>query len=207
MKLEELAREANGLDETAFLRRFTKPVLIFMATGSGLADDAGKVDTPSGAIKLPGKDYSFSRTSTMKATDSFPVFTEALRDMAAQASHNPGRELLGASPVVFLEKSTRNPFESMITIGRASNNDHCLPLPTISKVHAYFSKTPTGVWRLTDQKATNGTWVDTQRLEAGGTANLSDGARIGFGPDARARFYTPLGLFGFLALFRSGVAV
>ena len=69
------------------------------------------------------------------------------------------------------------------------------------------SWTPTGVWRLTDQRATNGTWVDSQRVEAGGSANLSDGARIGFGPDVRARFFTASGLFGFLALYRSGVAV
>lgn len=207
MKLEELARESAGVDEVSFLKRYANPSLVFLASLGSSADEVGKVDTPSGAIKLPGKDASFSRTSAMKATDSFPVFTDALRDMAVQAGENPGKELVGASLVVFLVKSKRNPFESMITIGRASNNDHCLPLPTISKVHAYFSKTPTGVWRLTDQRATNGTWVDSQRLEPGATANLADGTRIGFGPDARARFYSPLGLFGFLALYRSGVAV
>ncbi|MEZ0229463.1 MAG: FHA domain-containing protein [Planctomycetota bacterium] len=208
MKLEDLARESKGLDETAFVRRFPNPALVFIASSNSAVDDASKVDTPSGGIKIPGHEASFSRTNVMKATDSFPVFTDAVRDMAVQGGiENPGRELLGTSPVVFLAKSGRNPFESMITIGRATNNDHCLPLPTISKVHAYFSKTPTGVWRLTDQKATNGTWVDGQRLDPGSTANLGEGARLSFGPDARARFFTAAGLFGFLTLYRSGVAV
>ncbi len=211
MRLEDLARESGGLDETTFVRRFPHPVLVFAAASSGSADDSQHVDTPSGGIKIPGKEkeISFSRTSAMKATDSFPVLADSVHDMAEKggAENNPARELLGTAPVVFLEKSKRNPFESMITIGRASNNDYCLPLGTISKVHAYFTKTPTGVWRLTDQRATNGTWVDGLRLELGATANLAEGARLSFGPDARARFFTPVGLFGFLALYRSGVAV
>ena len=126
---------------------------------------------------------------------------------SSSLDNTPTREVRASSLVVFLVKSGRNPFESMITVGRATNNDHCLPLTTVSKVHAYFCASPGGAWRLHDQKATNGTFVDKQRLELGGSAALQDGSRIGFGPDARARFFTPSGLFGFLALFRSGLAM
>lgn len=207
MNLDELARSAAGTNAETFSRRFPHPALVFVST-SASAPDEPKVDTPSGGIKLPGKDVSFSRTSAFKATDAFPAVKDALQDMIPEKGTGSAKsDILGTSLVVFLQKSNRNPFESMITIGRATNNDHCLPLPTVSKVHAYFSKAPDGSWRLTDQRATNGTWVDGLRLEAGGNAPLNDGSRIGFGPDARARFFTAAGLHGFLALYRSGIAV
>jgi len=94
----------------------------------------------------------------------------------------------------------------MITVGRARNNDICLPLGSVSKVHAYFGKKPgTELWKLTDQNATNGTLLDEKRIPTGGSAELHDGARIAFGPDAVARYYTPQGLFGYLALCRAGL--
>jgi pSer/pThr/pTyr-binding forkhead associated (FHA) protein len=203
VELDELARATHGLDDMAFTRRFPVPALIFLTTPEAPRDEDSRVDTPSGGIKLPGKEGSFSRTSAFKATDAFPAIHDMIRDMGTKEM--VGREL-AHSPVVFLEKSKRNPFESMITLGRATNNDHCLPLPTISKFHAYFSKDPSGTWRLTDQRATNGTWVDGQRLQPGDSAPLADGSRVGFGPDARAKFFTPQGLYGFLALYRSGVS-
>ncbi len=198
MKLDELARASNGLDEARFVARFTHPAIVFV-TGTAPVEQPVKVDTPSGGTKIPPT-TAFERTSTYKATDQMPAASDL-------SDPTPMRDTLAASPVVFLQKSGRNPFESMITIGRATNNDHCLPLPTVSKVHAYFSKTPRGDWCLTDQRATNGTFVDGQRLVAGSTAPLTDGSRIAFGPDVRARFYTAAGLFGFLALYRSGIAV
>jgi hypothetical protein len=198
VKLEELARASNGLDEARFVARFSHPALVFV-TATAPVEEPAKVDTPSGGTKIPPA-TAFERTSTYKTTDQVPVASEL-------SDATPMRDTLAASPVVFLQKSARNPFESMITIGRASNNDHCLPLPTISKVHAYFSKTPRGEWCLTDQRATNGTFVDGQKLTAGATVPLADGSRIAFGPDVRARFYSAAGLFGFLALYRSGIAV
>jgi hypothetical protein len=200
--LDELAR-ASAQDEGEFVRRFPNPALIFLSAAAP-PPDAPKVDTPSGGTSLRG-DASFARTSALKATDKFPI-GDAILEMGSHDDDTPVREIGANAPVVFLVKSGRNPFESMITIGRATNNDHCIPLPTISKVHAYFSASPGGGWRIHDQRATNGTFVDHRRLEAGGNALLQDGSRIGFGPDVRARFYTSAGLFGFVALFRKGLA-
>jgi hypothetical protein len=194
------------MDDASFVRQFARPALVFL-TGATPASDEPRVDTPSNGVKLPGAD--FGRTNALKTTDAFPVVDETMVDPeeAPRPVEQRAREVIGASLVVFLEKSGRNPFESMITIGRTPNNDHCIPLPSISKVHAYFSKTPSGDWRITDQKSTNGTSVDGRRLEAGGSASVVDGTRIDFGPDARSKFFTPLGLYGFIQLYRSGVTV
>ena len=57
------------------------------------------------------------------------------------------------------------------------------------------------------QRATNGTYLDEQRLSPGGSMSVTDGSRISLGPDVKARFYSPEGLYGFLQMYRSGVVV
>ena len=204
MILSELARAAAGLDDAAFARKYPHAALIFVTRFEAPSKEAPKVDTPGRGI-VAAAVFGKATGSFGSTTDSFP----ALEDLGNTPSPDhppPGTELRGSAPVVFLEKSKRNPFASMITIGRAPNNDVCVPLPTISKVHAYLVESG-GAWKLYDQNATNGTFLDQQRLAANGSAALVDGARVGFGPEAKARFFTPVGLHGFLALFRAGVAV
>src|SRR5688572_32843577 len=42
--------------------------------------------------------------------------------------------------IVWLEKTRRNPFANLITVGRAPNNDIRYPLESLSKLHATLMK-------------------------------------------------------------------
>jgi hypothetical protein len=41
--------------------------------------------------------------------------------------------------LAWLEKSDRNYFENLVIVGRSAMNDICLPVSTVSKIHAFFS--------------------------------------------------------------------
>jgi hypothetical protein len=99
-----------------------------------------------------------------------------------------------------LVKRDPNKFASMITVGRAANNDVRVNLPTLSKFHAYFTHIPRdGLWFITDANSSNGTWVDGERLRADrGRAKLANGSAIRFGPDVLVRFFESANLFDFL---------
>jgi pSer/pThr/pTyr-binding forkhead associated (FHA) protein len=102
------------------------------------------------------------------------------------------------SPVVFfLAKTERNSLGDQVTIGRAENNDVCLPLSSVSKLHASFLGSRAG-WSLRDGHATNGTFVADKRLAAGAEVTLRDGVTVGFGPETIATFYLTEGLFELL---------
>jgi hypothetical protein len=104
---------------------------------------------------------------------------------------------LATATVEPIKKSLRNPFEGMITIGRAPNNDICLYVSSVSKLHAYFRREG-GKWVLRDKQSSNGTFVNGQRLKPEDPIAVEDGAQILFGPDAEALFKQPLSLHTFL---------
>lgn len=98
-----------------------------------------------------------------------------------------------AAYLVPLVKSDRNPFERLITLGRARNNDVILLSSGVSKVHAWFStEGPTG-WVFQDNGSTNGT-THNDRLVPPKT-NLP------------LRFGDTLGFAGVQALFADGPTV
>lgn len=113
------------------------------------------------------------------------------------------RALLGGDRprdrICFLEKSERNPFANIISLGRADTNDICVPSQQVSKVHAVFMQLG-GSWKVGDRGARNGLLVDHRVVPPGGSVPLEDGAVIGFGAEVEATFHTPAGLFR--ALFR-----
>src|SRR5207248_702880 len=102
--------------------------------------------------------------------------------------------------LVWIEKSQRNPFENLITVGRAPNNDIRFALESVSKLHATLSRSD-GNWLIQDHASTNGTWVNGERLEPTVLRRLRDGDSIQVAPELRARFFTPAGLFDFVAIF------
>jgi hypothetical protein len=104
--------------------------------------------------------------------------------------------------VTFLLKSERNPFANIISLGRATTNDLCVPHGSVSKVHAVFTRLG-DAWRIGDRKAKNGLYVNRVEVEPGGTADLEDGALISFGSQVEGTFHTPRGLFGFLDLIKN----
>lgn len=195
MKLSELLEAALTHDEKSFGKQFPEPALVF-ETQSASTGEAVAIDTPSGGS------MAYRQTDALRATDVI-----APGGPLSKLPSGGGKAPRGADAiVVFLQKTGRNPFAGMITLGRARNNDVCLPLPSVSKVHAYFQKKPgSRVWSLTDQRSTNGTTIDAKPLVPAAPADLHDGVRIAFGPDIRARYFTPEGLFGYLALARAGI--
>ncbi len=60
----------------------------------------------------------------------------------------------------------RNPFEAMITIGRAANNDIVIPFVCVSKFHAYVRRDPfSRAELLFDAGSSNGTFLDGEQLD------------------------------------------
>lgn len=95
------------------------------------------------------------------------------------------------------KRAGANFFASMITIGRAPNNDVVIPHPAVSKFHAYLSE-ESGGYRVCDGGSANGTVVDGVSLGANQSAPLCSGSEIVLGGGVRARFLDPADLFEFL---------
>ena len=93
-----------------------------------------------------------------------------------------GRAILGISAV--LKREGANPYGSMITIGRARNNDICVDEASISKLHAWLRRRDDehGAVRLTitDAGSRNGTFVDGLPV-VGQPRELAFGARVRLG--------------------------
>jgi hypothetical protein len=89
----------------------------------------------------------------------------------------------------------------MVTLGRSPNNDVWVALASVSKFHASFTKGVTG-WTVSDQRATNETFIEEKPLGKGASAVLADWSTIDFGPEARAIFFTPEGLHAALLKWR-----
>jgi hypothetical protein len=192
MNLDELSRKTQGLTEAKFRAAYSHPALVFLP--SSYDERKALFDT-----HVDEKQAMYARTLAKSRAREDPSTV----DTELEGVRPPQENVTGRSAVLFLAKSERNPFSDMVTVGRAANNDVVLQAPTVSKMHAYFRSTSSG-WSLADNRATNGTFVDEIRLAAGTSAPLSDGARVGFA-EVRAKFFTPQGLFGFLALYRKGL--
>ena len=101
----------------------------------------------------------------------------------------------GDAEVIPLVKSDRNPFEGMITVGRAGNNDVVLEHASISKMHAIFHHGGGDEWRLEDRNSTNGTFMDDTPLPGGERRRIPDGATLRFGGELEAQFLLPESLW------------
>jgi pSer/pThr/pTyr-binding forkhead associated (FHA) protein len=103
------------------------------------------------------------------------------------------------SHIIFepLVKSLRNPYAGMITVGRAPNNDICLPVRSVSKLHAYFQRDG-ACWRLRDSMSSFGTFLGGERLAGDRSAPVENGVEVAFGPDSSCTFVTAGGLHAFL---------
>jgi hypothetical protein len=80
---------------------------------------------------------------------------------------------------VAVAKSNRNAFKSVITVGRARNNDIVLRAPKISKLHAQFLPDEDGC-RLSDLGSANGTSVNGVLLKKDQSVRLNSGDEIAF---------------------------
>ena len=81
--------------------------------------------------------------------------------------------------------------EERLSIGRDSGNDIVIDNSFISGFHAEFRRQPDGAYELVDLKASNGTFLNGQRVDR---ALLKGGDRLRFGQlEARFREYAPKG--------------
>lgn len=67
-----------------------------------------------------------------------------------------------------------------VFVGRAANNDLVIPHPTVSKLHAYFTKDQ-DKWWLVDVGSSNGTKMNGMRAPARARVSLHDGDTLLFG--------------------------
>jgi hypothetical protein len=155
--------------EAEFALMYPVPALVLEVTTDVLARAEG----------VPDRERSYARTNPADPDDVEPAQPD---DVARYV----GR-------VAFLTKRPGNPFPEMVTVGRALNNDITLVVGSVSKVHGYFRQEP-GQWSFNDQRPTNGTFLNDQRLQPGQRVVLKDGDRLQLGPDMPCTFLLPASL-------------
>lgn len=195
MLVRELLKEFKGYaDEEAFEAVFPHPALLIEPFGESKQDKS--VDTPSKPISTATGRPAINRQA--ESTTEVMGALEAARHMArmSEAIH-PEAQL------EWLKKSERNPFGALITVGRARNNDVVIEHPTVSKLHVIFTRVAAG-WQVSDERSSNGTFLNGVKLTPGEKRAISDGDSLRFGPDIVGRFFEPGSLWQFCALMRVG---
>lgn len=89
---------------------------------------------------------------------------------------------------LFAVRKVQPLYEAMITVGRTANHDVVLRDPSVSKFHAFFKVTPSGLY-LVDADSTRGTTIDGKPLVKREATLALVGAVIGFG-SVRLRLLT-----------------
>ena len=150
--LDGFAAEVKDLDLEAFCARFQQPFLLVKTGGRGWPSVFGAV--------------------LCEETEKSP--TEVY---ANTPGNDPGQDL-----VFIVEKTDRNDFADMITVGRSVTNDIILVHPYLSKLQAYFRQTKKEKgWVVVDPGSSNGTLVRKHRLQTNVMHDLTPGDRIQFG--------------------------
>jgi hypothetical protein len=194
MRLSELAELARSLDATSFIARRPDPVLVPADSFPALERGIGYETPPR--VKLPRAAIDFIEPSLDETSRDVVMSPLGL---VAEATPPSGYLVRDPEPILVV-KTDRNPFQQMITVGRAKNNDVVLDDKSVSKVHAYFVRTDFRHW-LHDQPSTNGTYIDGARVPETGLP-LADGASISFGSHLVFTFFTSRGLHQFLTTER-----
>lgn len=155
--IDAAVAEYRDLGDAGFRRAHPHPVLLCRA--------AGDEDEASFHTAFMSRDALFE---TMSMSDG--------------AGPEPSAESLEGR-LFPVRKRQGGPFADRIGVGRARNADVSLPLPRVSKYHAYFSRDEgSGGYLLTDAGSKNGTSIDDAPLDARVSRAVSDGAEVHFGP-------------------------
>jgi hypothetical protein len=104
--------------------------------------------------------------------------------------------------VLPIRKASASPFETQVSIGRASTNDIVIPGDRVSKRHAYVllpsaATSRDARWVLLDAQSRNGVRVNSVAIAPGKQRALEDGDLVGIG-GARLRFFGPYALHSLL---------
>ena len=97
--------------------------------------------------------------------------------------------------VPLAKRQGSNAFASMVTFGRAGNNDLVFEHDRVSKFHGYFREVD-GAWFVCDATSQNGTTVNEVEVVKGDKqgAPLESGTRLCLGEHVDLVFYSPEGL-------------
>ncbi len=102
-------------------------------------------------------------------------------------------------PVVLPVRKVQTTFPSMITVGRAKNNDIVVPDALVSKFHAFFRQIDDGEWGVADAGSANGTRLNDADLPPKGQPErVRSGDKIVFGGVSAFRFLDSGGLWAAL---------
>lgn len=151
--------------------------------------EVGRVSAPAFAGQYPKPFLLLAIAELSSSSQSIDATIRAQRpDRGAADRPNYAAQLV---------KTDRNYFQDMVIVGRSPMADICIPLPTVSKIHAFF--TPGAeAWTITHHGSTNGVVVNGKRIEGGEAIVLRDGDRLGLGPSVNAWFYSAAALYPIL---------
>ncbi|MEW5847488.1 MAG: FHA domain-containing protein [Myxococcota bacterium] len=152
-KIEEMVPLARAYTEDGFCQRFNHPFIL------------GK--------EVLEEEFVFR---TRVATEASMVGPPP----AASSTANGEAPLRIRDWVLPLDKAGASNGSTRIFLGRASNNDLVVPHPTVSKLHAYFSKDH-DKWWLIDVGSSNGTKMNGMRAPTRARVSLNDGDTLVFG--------------------------
>jgi hypothetical protein len=96
-----------------------------------------------------------------------------------------------------VKKRPGNLYEDTVMLGRAPSNDIVVPYGDLSKLHAYFRRSPDGGWLVADAGSTNGTWLGSEPLAPNEPAPLGERSELAFG-DSAFEFFTARGFAAWL---------
>ena len=205
--LESLRSQVGGLSLEAFVERYPHPFLVLEAKES----DAGAAGFQTLAKRPDSKAHEPDESSEGPVAEpelgesADPIEkTEYFRDPDSEPPTKPASPKKEEAPLATyvcpLVKSHENKFASMITVGRAANNDIRLKLASVSKFHAYFTHVQSNnTWYVGDANSSNGTFVNGERLKTEkNRTRLENGAAVRIGPDVAARFFDARSFFEFL---------
>jgi hypothetical protein len=182
VNLTALMAYAKQVDEATFLREHPYPQLVIKRRTK---DEELGFDTEL--------DWRTRTKKGMYSGASGSATGSGARGMRPP-SHRSQLKTALCEPLV---KSTRNPYAGMITVGRAPNNDVCIPMGSVSKLHAYFQNEGAN-WVLRDSHSSFGTFVNDTKVHPDKPHPIENGTQISFGPDTDCLFKTPKGLYAYL---------
>lgn len=131
-------------------------------------------------------------------TEVLRFTTQVIREKSAAGRVDYVSLVAGTAHVIPVDQQHRTAFESIVSVGRADNNDIVLRYPEISKFHAFFQRVREGKYVLVDAESTNGTFLNSSELSPEERVEPQDGDLISFGGEAHFVFYTPAGFYQFL---------
>lgn len=195
-QIKELVDKVRTQDLVQFMRAHTFPFLLRYLTQEEL-NQAEKEDAENLFDDQQGTQQG--RSPELELTDRFEAYRPILRPEATTLARlNEPLHRFACYPVI---KTSRNVFPYGPTIGRTRNNDVIVPLPMVSKFHAWLQKNPDGAWYAYDARSRFGTFVDGVALSSEGDQGrlLRPGGTLRLG-DVSLLFIEPASLYSWISL-------